>query len=169
MNRNKGVTLISLVITIIVLFIIVGISVYSGKDIIKQAQLEELKTNMLLIEAKAKGYVEEANFKMGINPNPDEDKKSEVRTEVYINNAKLAPASDITADSSIPTSECYKLTEKAIEEWGLTEIEIQEGEYYLIQFKDTITEENPNLSVEIFNTNGYDGKYSLTEIEQIEE
>ena len=167
MSRNKGVTLISLVITIIVLLIIAGISVYSGKGVIKKANLEELKTNMLLIEAKTKGYVEEANFKMGINP--DDAKKSEVREEVYINTAKLALANDITADSSIPTSECYKLTQEAIDAWGLTEIEIQEGEYYLIQFKDTITEENTNLSVEIYNTDGYDGKYSLTEIEQIEE
>ena len=167
MSKNKGVTIISLVITIIILLIIAGISIQSGKDIIKQAQLEELKTNMLLIEAKAKGYVEEANFKMGINP--DDAKKSEVRTEVYINNAKLATASDITADSSIPTSECYKLTPEAIEEWGLNKIEIQEGEYYLIQFKDTITAENTSLSVEIYNTKGYNGKYSLTEIEQIEE
>ena len=165
--NNKGVTLISLVITIIVLLIIAGISINSGKDIIKKAKLEELKTNMLLIEAKAKEYVEEANFKMGINP--DEAKKSEIRTEVYINTAKLEPASDISADSSIPTSECYKLTQEAIEVWGLNDIEIEEGEYYLIQFKDEITEENTKLSVEIYNTKGYNGKNSLAEIEQIEE
>ena len=167
MNKNRGVTLISLVITIIILLIIAGISVYSGKDIIKKAQLEELKTNMLLIEAKAKQYVEEANFKMGINP--DDAKKSDVRTEVYINTAKLAPASDMTIDSSIPTSECYKLTQEAIEAWGLNEIEVEEGEYYLIQFKDTITAENTSLLVEVYNTKGYKGKYSLTDIEQIEE
>ena len=167
MKKNEGVTLISLVITIIILLIIAGISVYSGKDVIKKAQLEELKTNMLLIEAKAKGYVEEANFKMGINP--DDAKKNEVRNEVYINTAKLTSANDITNNSNIPTSECYKLTQEAIEEWGLKEIEIKEGEDYLIQFKDTISEENTDLSVEIYNTKGYNGKYSLTEIEQIEE
>lgn len=167
MHKNKGVTLITLVITIVVLVIIAGISLYSGKDIIKKAQLEELKTNMLLIEAKAKGYVEEANFKMGINP--DDDKKNQVRTEVYINTAKLALANDIITDSSIPISECYKLTQETIQEWGLNKIEIEEGEDYLIQFRDTITTENTSLSVEIYNTKGYNGKYSLTEIEQIEE
>lgn len=167
MNKNRGVTLISLVITIIVLLIIAGISVYSGKEIIKKARLEELRTNMLLIEAKAKQYVEEANFKMGINP--DDDKKSEVRTEVYIDTAKLASASDMTTDSSIPTSECYKLTQEAIESWGLNEIELEKEEKYLIQFNDTITEENTSLSVEIYNTKGYNGVYSLTEIESIEE
>ena len=167
MHKNKGVTLLSLVITIVILLIIAGISIQSGKDIIKKTQLEELKTNMLLIEAKAKGYVEEANFKMGINP--DDAKKSEVRNEVYVSNAKLETASDITADSSIPTSECYKLTQEAMQSWGLNKIKVEEGEYYLIQFKDTITAENTSLSVEIYNTKGYNGKYSLTEIEQIEE
>ena len=167
MSRNKGVTLISLVVTIIVLLIIAGISIYSGKGVIKKAKLEELKTNMLLIEAKTKQYVEEANFKMGVDP--DDEKKSKVREEVYINNAKLEPASDITADGSIPILECYKLTQDALKEWGLTELEIIEGEDYLIQFKDIINEENTKLSVEIYNTKGYDGKYSLTEIEQIEE
>ena len=43
-NKNRGITLASLVITIIVLLIIAGISVYSGTDIIKRAKLEELKT-----------------------------------------------------------------------------------------------------------------------------
>lgn len=35
-NKNRGITLASLVITIIVLLIIAGISVYSGTDIIKK-------------------------------------------------------------------------------------------------------------------------------------
>lgn len=167
MNKNKGVTLVSLVVTIIVILIIVGISVYNGKGIIKKAKLEELKTNMLLIEAKAKEYVEEANFKMGINPT--EEKKEEVRNEEYINTAGLELASNITADSSIPVSECYVLTEKAIDTWGLNKIELEDGEYYLIQFKDTITEDNTSVSVEIYNTKGYNGLYSLKDIEQIEE
>ena len=75
MKENKGVTLTSLVITIIVLLIIAGISVYSGTDIIKRAKLEELKTNMLLIETKAKECVENANFKLGKLDNLGGDEK----------------------------------------------------------------------------------------------
>ena len=67
-NRTNGVTLISLSITIVILLILAGIALYSGSDTIKKAQLEELKTNMLLIQAKAREYVEDANFKMGVNP-----------------------------------------------------------------------------------------------------
>lgn len=60
-KRNNGVTLVALIVTVIILLIIAGIATYSGIGIIRNANLEALKTNMLLIEAKAKEYVEEVN------------------------------------------------------------------------------------------------------------
>ena len=50
-KNNKGITLIALTITIIILLILASITIYSGKESIKKAQLESLKTNMLLIKA----------------------------------------------------------------------------------------------------------------------
>ena len=50
MNRKeRGVTLVALVITVVVLLIIASIAVYSGSDTVRKAKLEELRTNMLLI------------------------------------------------------------------------------------------------------------------------
>ena len=40
MKKNKGVTLISLMVVVIILIIIAGITVYTGKDVLKKAQLE---------------------------------------------------------------------------------------------------------------------------------
>ncbi len=62
MKNNKGVTLVALMITIIVMLIIAGIAVYSGTGLIKQAKVEDVKTNMLLLEGKVKNYVEQAKF-----------------------------------------------------------------------------------------------------------
>ena len=45
LKKNKGVTLVALAITIVVLLIIAGISIYAGKDTIKRANLESLRTN----------------------------------------------------------------------------------------------------------------------------
>ena len=73
MKNNKGITLIALTITIVVLLILASITVFYGKDNIDKANLENLKTNMLLIDAKAKEYCEEANFKIGTNPDPSQD------------------------------------------------------------------------------------------------
>ena len=65
LKQDKGITLIALMVTIIILLIIAGIAIYNGKETIQRANLEALRTNMLLIEAKAKGLVEEANFQLG--------------------------------------------------------------------------------------------------------
>ena len=62
MKKNKGITMVALVITIALLLILAGISIGTGGNIIKRTELENLKTGMLLIEVKGKEYVENANF-----------------------------------------------------------------------------------------------------------
>lgn len=62
MEKNSGITLIALMITIIVMLIIASIVVYNGAGLIKQAKVEDVKTNMLLVEATVKNYVEQAKF-----------------------------------------------------------------------------------------------------------
>lgn len=164
MQNTRGITLIALIITIIVMIILAGIGIYGSTDIIKKAKLEELKTNMLLMQAKAREYVEEATFKMGINPN--DEKKANVRNEVYVENAKLQKATEgeIPAGFSITDSNtCYWLTTDAQTTWGLSKVKLEKNEKYLIQFDET------NMTVEVYNTIGYRGNYSLTAIEQIEE
>ena len=62
LKNNKGVTLIVLTITIIVMLIIVGITIYGGTKLIQNARVEDVKTNMLLVQAEVKNYVEQAKF-----------------------------------------------------------------------------------------------------------
>ena len=166
MNRKeRGVTLVALVITVVVLLIIASIAVYSGSDTVRKAKLEELRTNMLLIEAKARGLVEEVNFKIGLTKPEDTEyvgKKEQAENEVY-GGAGLEKATDVSAPSAIPVSECYKVTDATLQNWGLEDMEKEEGEEYLIKFDDV------NATVEVYNTLGYNGKYSLTEIDSIEE
>ena len=159
-EKNNGVTLLALVITIVVLLIIAGITVYEGKETINRLKLEELRTNMLLIQAKSKEYVEEANFKIG--KSTDETKIAEIRKAIYETEAKLEPATGISTSSEIPVSECYKVTAEAMKQWGLDKVELENKEYYLIKFDDS------NATVEVYNTLGYNGRYSLTEIDNIE-
>ena len=160
--RNKGITLISLIVTIIILIIIASVSINIGSNMIKKAGLEELKTNMILIQAKAKEYVEEANFKMGKNA---EEKKEAVRNEIYVEKAKLKVPE--ISSSPIDLTDCYELTDETYENWGLNKIELESNEHYLVKFDEE------NLKVEVYNIPGYkaeDGqKYSLTDIDKIEE
>lgn len=61
-NKQKGITMVSLVITIVVMIIITGVTVYTGTGVIKQATLQNVNTNMMLIQAKAKTIAEQAKF-----------------------------------------------------------------------------------------------------------
>ncbi len=164
-KENKGITMIALVITIIVLLIISGIGIYEGTQSLKEVKLEELKTNMLLIEAKAREYVEEVSFKIG-RDTTDESRIQAIKKEVYEdgeNGAKLQKATEANLSNvpeSIPIESCYVITEDTFNLWGLNKIELHENESYLVQFDED------NLEVEVYNTRGYEGKYSLTEIEQ---
>ena len=162
-RKENAITLISLAITVIVILIISSVATYSGKEIIRTGKLEELRTNMLLIQAKAKEYVEDANFKMGLAP--DETRKEEVRKSVYVDGAKLEEvnAQEYGIDNS---SVCYKVTKETLNIWGLDKIELKDNEDYLIAFDDE------NATVEIYNTKGFvddngDTRNSLTDIEEI--
>lgn len=168
-RRNKGITLIALVITIVVLLIIAGIAVYSGKETIKKAKLEELKTNMLLIQAKAKEYVENANFKLGTKINEAQeterdDRISKAKQELKGNEIQKSDIDINISDKEGNYIYYYKLTEEQLKEIGLPDVKssMQNGEY-MVEY------DIEKAQVEIYNTKGYEGKYSLTDIEKVEE
>ena len=158
---NRGITLVALVVTIIVLLILAGIGINTGISSMEKVKLEELKTNMLLIEAKARECVEEANFRMGATT--DETIVESVRKEIYEVNNKLEKANSTNVPNSlgeIDLTDCYVITQETFDLWGLNKIKLSEDEKYLVRFNEK------EIKVEeVYNTKGYDGKYSLTQIE----
>lgn len=72
-TNNKGITLIALVITIIIMMILVSIGICYLVKVISKENVENIRTNMLLINAKAKEYCEEANFKLGTGSVPENE------------------------------------------------------------------------------------------------
>lgn len=159
-NKENGITLVALVVTIIVLLIIAGIGINTGMSSLEKVKLEELRTNMLLIEAKAREYLEEANFKIG--KETDITKIQEIKNEIYVTNNKLEKANNTNVSNNqgnINLENCYVVTQESLNLWGLNEIKLNNNEKYLVEFKEN------EMKVEIYNTNGYNGKYSLSEIE----
>lgn len=161
LKNNKGITLIALTITIIILLILASITIYSGKESIKKAQLESLKTNMLLIKAKAKEYVEQASFKNGVNKSEiSEEAKNELK-------GKEANASDYSKQNiTINGGEIlYKLTSDNLKEMGLKDVKLGSNEEYLVKYNIK------DVTVEVYNTSGYENNgttvYSLSELEKI--
>lgn len=163
--NDKGITLVVLIITIIVMLIIASITVFEGAKSVERASLENKKTDMLLIEAQAKKYVEEVNYRFGVKPESlSEEQKNNIRLEIYETQGKLQKASEagITVPSGVDITKCYYVTRESLDNMGLNQVAIDNDEKYYISFDDE------NINVEVYSTKGFQGKYSLTDIENIE-
>ena len=109
----------------------------------EKVKLEELKTNMLLIEAKARECVEEANFRMGATT--DETVVESVRKEIYEVNNKLEKANSTNVPNSpgeIDLTDCYVITQETFDLWGLNKIKLSEDEKYLVRFNEKEINDN---------------------------
>lgn len=180
-KENKGITLVALIITIIVMLILASITINFGTTQIKNANLQNFKTSMLLIEAKAKEYVERANYQLGVKP------------EEAVNNAELLANSQnelqgegkgtkVTSDNPVAS---------VIKSVGISEDDITAGNVYLLSTEDLqkigindekSDEENGyyvlvynilDASVKVYNTKGFtlgngDTKYCLDDIRDID-
>ena len=158
--KEKGITLIALTVMITILLIIAGITIYGGKGTIEKAELEELKTNMLLIEAKAKEYVENANFKLGMIESEKESKLETAKAELK---GDIIPKPDyVQTESTGKYVFCCELTVEQLNEMGIPNVKSDEknGEYIVVYDIDKAT-------VEVYNSDGFNGKYSLNEIKNI--
>lgn len=174
MKENKGITMVTLIITIIVLLIVAGISIGAGNNVIKSSELENLKTNMLLIKVKGKESVENANFKLGTNFETATDQENRVTTaKAELKGEEITDSSIFDGNISIDISEdnknniyYYKLTTQNLVEMGLSNVESNDNKgWYIIKY------DIKNVEVEVYNTQGIerDGKkyYSLSELQNL--
>lgn len=178
MKDNKGITMVVLVITIVILLIIAGISIFHGNKAIKSSQLENVKTNMLLIKVKAKEYTENANFKLGTNFESATDKdtkvanaKTELKGEEIKNSSMFGSGMNITQEQLTSDNTkyiyYYRLNTTNLKDMGFSKLESDESNgWYIIKY------DIKNLEVEIYSTRGFkkDGVmyYSLTDLENID-
>lgn len=141
MKNNKGITLIALVVTIIILLILAGVTLNYGTESIKNAKLETLKTNMMLIKAKAMEYVEQANFKAGTSNEVTDTVKEELKgTEI-----------EDTFDYITLGEKQYLYNVNGIlDEIGLKDVQIDSSK----QEKYLVVYDVKNATAEIYNTIG---------------
>lgn len=129
-RNNKGITLVALIITIIIMLIIASITIYSGSNVIKEAQTEDVQTNMLLIQAKVKNYVEQAKFEQKDNINGIEIDgvalnitEAEVSGYYTINNMSELGLEDIDNSSYLITYDISSITVDVYYTPGVTDSE----------------------------------------------
>ena len=167
--NNKGITLVALVITVIVLLIIASIVVYTGTDAIKNANLQSIKTNMLLIEAKGREYVENANHELGVNPEAATEEMKNKSASMLVG-TKIENTDSLVSKFNIDSKySVYKLSEEDLNNMGIKDISSNDEDgWYIIAYDVTEAE------VKIYNTEGItvaDGttKYCLDDIRELTE
>lgn len=150
-SSEKGITLTTLVITIIVIAIIASVSVYVGTDIIKQANLQNINTNMMLIQAKVKTISEQAKF------NKDTSNYKGKKLIEVVGNRKI---DELVSNNIIEDQEkYYLLSQDDLNEMGFEKIQIEDG--YIVNYDTN----------EIIYVKGFDANkqtyYKLSEMKDL--
>lgn len=172
MKKNQGKGLIKTILTIVILIMIIAITVKVSIKLITKTQLKDLKTDMLLIQQKAKSYSEEVSKQ---TVNLDQTKEEDSEKIVEVENTQLIGTKVSECSTEIQTKaqeagvmdleEYYCLNKEDLEKMGINNIKIKDGEYFLVKY---------NLEdTEIIYTNGFEYEdevyYKLTELEDLPE
>lgn len=124
MKMHNGITLVTLAITIVVLVIISSITIYTGANILDRANLQNLNTNMMLIQAKAKTIGENSKF------NKDTTKLKGHKINEITENEKINKLIDEKIIEK--PEEYYLLSQEDLNTMGLEKIKLEDG--YIINY-----------------------------------
>lgn len=162
MIKQNGVAISVLSIGIVIIIAIASIIVHYVEDMVEENRLQDLRTNMLLIQAETKKDLEEVCFQTA---KLDSKKEEDLATINEIKNenlkGKLVQGSEI--ENSIPQEinideNCYYLDENNLSEIGVKDLDSNEYGYFIVKYDFS------NITVEVMNTKGYEGKYTLTQL-----
>lgn len=166
MGNESGKSIVILVILTILIMIGVSVVINYAKQMMLETKEQDLRTNMFLIQAESKKGLEEVCFQtVNLNESKEEDlnkinetknknlkgiKLSEAPTEVQEATKNIT---EVTFDEN-----CYYLDEATLKEMGIEDISTSEYGYFIVKYDFS------NAGVEVINTNGINGKYTLTQI-----
>lgn len=142
LKKENAITIIALIITIILMLILVGVGMHFGTDAIDKAKFEDIKTDMISIKTKAKIVAEQYNFK----------------------------DIDSLVGNTLADSEAQKLgltNSENLRKWSSDDLSSQnlstiQGDVYVVYYDL----DDPN-NCEIYYLSGYEGKYSLTDLQNL--
>lgn len=168
MENESGKSIVTLVILIILTIIGATVIINYAKQIMVETEEQDLRTSMLLMQAETKKGLEEVCFRtVNLDATKEEDlvKINEIKNEyldgILLNNS---PEEVQEATKNVPEitfdENCYYLDENAIREMGIKYLTEEKNGYFIVKYDFS------NANVEIINTNGYNGNYTLTQINE---
>lgn len=164
MEKQKGVAIPVLIIGVVIIIAIASIIVHYAEDMVEENRLQDLRTNMLLIQAETKKDLEEVCFQTA---NLDAKKEEDLAKINEIKKEKLKGiiAQESEVKDSIPQEisideNCYYLDETNLNEIGVKDLNPEKYGYFIVKYNFE------NITVEVINTKGYEGKYTLTQLNE---
>ena len=168
MKNEGGKSIVILVILTILIMIGASVIINYAKQMMLETKIQDLRTNMFLMQAEAKKGVEEVCFQtVNLDQNKAEDliKINEIKSE-YLDGTILSnsPIEVQEAAKNVPEvvfdENCYYLDEETLTGMGIENFETNQYGYFIVKYNFS------NADVEVINTKGYDGNYTLTQIIQ---
>ena len=169
MGNESGKSIVTLVILTILIMIGASVIINYAQQMLQETKEQDLRTNMLLIQAETKKGVEEVCFHtVNLKESKQEDltKIDEIKSE-YLKGTILSNSPTEVQEASKNVSNftfdenCYYLDEATLTEMGIKDVDANENGYFIVKYDFS------NADVEVINTKGSNGNYTLTEIFQI--
>lgn len=129
-KNNKGITLVALVITIIILLILASITVYMGTDSIKDSKENILLTEVRMVQhAALERYTQESLMNSNILPGTPYSSMDEIKNDI----TELSSEEKLTnlLNNNQTPSDYYYLETADLEEMQITNTE----DSYIINYK----------------------------------
>ena len=154
LRDKKGVTLGLLVVAIILMFIIFGVTMSAGTDLIRNSEKNRLMTNLYLIRSRAATLLEDYLFD-GTNES----------LEKLVEQATSAQVSEVGFNEESSCEYIYCVwNESKLAEQGIDTENVASTESFIIQYN--ITKD----TVDVASTKGYETEdsiiYILSELEE---
>lgn len=166
MKNESGKSIVILLILIILIIIGASVGIKYAKKMMEESKSQDLMTNMLLMQAEVKKGLEEVCFRtVNLNSSKQEDvtKINEIKNQylkgIILSNSPIEVQEAVKNVPEVVFDEnCYYINEETINEMGIKNI-VEEQEGYFIVKYDFV-----KANVEVINTKGANGKYTLTQI-----
>lgn len=149
MKKEKGITLVSLIIAIVVMLILAVVSIHYGTQLIDESKKEDIKTSMLLIKSKTKIIKEKKDF-------GDVEELTGISLE---SNTEYTVSEELQNKlNAVENSSLYILNSEHLSSMGITE-ETTAEEFFIVDYNNN----------EIYYSLGYkegdNTLYSLSELD----
>ena len=157
MKSEKGMTLITTVVLVIVIAALVFAVVYYARIQYAKENLEDLKTDMLLVQAKVQNMEGEYTLEKKdevLKGTKISEMQEEQGIKSFIENSKI--------DIKEKGKKYYVLNKENLNELGLEQVNLEENCYYIVEY----------TKKEVYYSKGFtytDGKtyYEINEIEKL--